>query len=192
MSLLTRLCLALGVIGCVLSFLGGRDYWLASKASSTPDQMTAEQLISRGAEGNPFVEISDFMPASNFVYEEKNGRWTEVFIPFGPLDENASAVTTVKAVFKSTQVKSESDIMSTFGVEKIQGMVMNKIESLGSEEKKLLSQSFPGANAADVLIIDVTKNPADMKSRSLASIGGGVACLLGCGGLGFVLLVKKR
>jgi hypothetical protein len=191
MSLLTRLCLALGVIGCVLSFLGGRDYWLASKASSTPDQMTAEQLIARGAEGNPFVEISAFMPASNFVYEEKNGRWTEVFIPFGPLDENA-AVTTVKAVFKSTQVKSEIDIMSTFGGEKIQGMVMNKIESLGSEEKKLLSESFPGANMADVLIVDVTKNPADMKSRSLASIGGGIACLLGCGGLGFVLLVKKR
>lgn len=47
MSLLTRLCLALGVIGRVLSFLGGRDYWLASKASSTPDQMTGELLVTR-------------------------------------------------------------------------------------------------------------------------------------------------
>lgn len=192
MSFLTRICLALGVIGCVVLFLGGRDYWLASKASPAPDQLTASQLISRGAEGNPFVEISEFMPATNFVYEEKSGRWTEIFIPFGPLDENAENVTSVKAVFKSTKVSSEAEIYSTFGVEKIQGMVMNHIESLGSEEKKLLSQSFPGANLADVLIVDVTKNPADMKSRGLVSIGIGLACLLGCGGLGFVVLAKKR
>ena len=59
MSMMTRLLLGLTIIGGMFSFLGGRDYWHASKADSTPEILTAAQLLARGAEGNPFVEVSE-------------------------------------------------------------------------------------------------------------------------------------
>lgn len=168
-----RFILAIGVLGAVFTFMGFRDFLHASKAGAVPDQLTAAQLIARGAEGNPYVEISSFEIGDNFVYEEQQDtkRWNKVWIPFGDAQEMMTPGAPVKAVMKSDRVKSEMDIGGEFGKAVVRGMVMNAIESLGSEEKKILSGSYPGSDVDNLLIVDVSKDPAAMKQKG-ATFGG--------------------
>ncbi len=192
MSFLNRVFFALIILSCVFAFLGGRDYWLASKAGAEPDKLTAEQLISRGLNGNPFVEITEFSLGDNLVYEEKAGKWTKVWIPLGPASETGVHTDAVKAVITSGKIKSEDDLGMVAGVSTLRGMVMNQIQSLGGEEKKLLSQSYPGTSGSDVMVIDITKDPVKMKSQGMLFGGLGIAGILVSTVIGFLKLAGKR
>lgn len=186
-----RIILGLGVLGAIFTFMGFRDFLHASKAGAEPDKLTAAQLIARGVDGNPYVEISNFGVGENFVYEEENGRWNKVWIPFGDIGEMMMPGTPVKGVLKSSRVKSQMELEGEFGREVIRGMVMNAIESLGSEEKKILSESYPGSDVGNLIIVDVSKDPAAMKQHGLTFGGIGVVALLACGGLGFYMYKKQ-
>ncbi|MBL8813664.1 MAG: hypothetical protein JNM43_26090 [Planctomycetaceae bacterium] len=188
---MVRLLLGLGVLGAVFTFMGFRDFLHASKAGAEPDKLTAAQLIARGAEGNPYVEISDFMTGDNFVYEEENGRWNKVWIPFGDFGEMMNPGTPVKGVMKSNRVKSQMELEGEFGKPVIRGMVMNAIESLGSEEKKILSGSYPGSNLDNLIIVDVSKDPVAMRQQGLTFGGIGLVALVACGGGGFYMYKKR-
>lgn len=133
-----RFILGIGVLGVVFTFLGFRDFLHASKAGAEPDKLTAAQLIARGAEGNPYVEISDFMVGENFVYEEQQDtkRWNKVWIPFGEIQDMMTPGTPVKAVLKSDRVKSQMELEGEFAKPVVRGMVMNAIESLGSQRRE--------------------------------------------------------
>lgn len=187
-----RFILGIGVLGVVFTFLGFRDFLHASKAGAEPDKLTAAQLIARGAEGNPYVEISDFMIGENFVYEEQQDtkRWNKVWIPFGDEQEMAPG-TPVKAVLKSDRVKSQMELEGEFAKPVVRGMVMNAIESLGSEEKKILSGSYPGSDVSNLLIVDVSKDPVAMKQKGATFGGIGLVALLVSGGCGFYMWKKK-
>lgn len=192
MSLLNRLFLGLAVVSCVFAFLGGRDYWLASKAGNEPDRLTADQFIVRGPSGNPFVEITDFALGENFVYEEKSGKWARVWIPLAALSENSGQSQQVRAVVTSSQIKSENDLDMISSRQTLRGMVMNQIQSLGSKERQLLSDSYPGTDGADVLILDVSKDPVKMRSHAMLFGGMGVVGILASCVIGFFMLVRKR
>lgn len=188
-----RFIIGIGVLGAVFTFMGFRDFLHASKAGAEPDKLTAAQLIARGAEGNPYVEISEFMVGENFVYEEQQDtkRWNKVWIPFGDFQEMMTPGTPVKAVMKSDRVKSQMELEGEFGKDVVRGMVMNAIESLGSEEKKILSGSYPGSDVSNLLIVDVSKDPAAMKQKGATFGGIGVVALLISGGCGFYMWKKK-
>lgn len=160
------------------SFLGGRDLWLAMKADAEPDQLTVRQLIARGAEGNPYVEVSDFFLGDNFVYEEKDGTWRTVWLPIGPAENQGEPLTSVKLVVKTNSVKSEADLPAIAATPGLRGMIMNHISSMGSEEHKILSSSYPGTNLNDVLIFELNKDPAQMKKMGGAFFGIGLTGLL--------------
>lgn len=182
-----RFLFAIVVLSGTFAFLGGRDLWLASKANVEPDKLTAAQLISRGAVGNPHVELSEFFIGDNFVYEEEHGRWQTVWLPVGPVEDADKPMITVKAVLKSKKVTSEADIMTLASSKSLRGMVMNHIESLGGDEKKILSDSYPGTNAKDVLIFEVGKDPAQMKKMGGTFFGLGVLGLLVSAGIAVVV-----
>lgn len=189
---MVRFLLGLGVLGAVFTFMGFRDFLHASKAGAEPDRLTAAQLFARGAEGNPYVEISDYATGQNYVYEEEKGRWNKVWIPFVDLSEaQSNPGATVKGVLKSNRVKSDMEVTGEFDKPSIRGMVMNAIESLGSGEKKILSESYPGSNVDNLLIVDVSKDPVAMKQQGLMFGGIGVVALLACGGVGFYMYKKR-
>lgn len=71
--------------------------------------------------------------------------------------------------------------------ESLEGLVINRIESLNSEEEELLRQSFPQINLEDVLILEDGRLPSSKgKSVGLMS-GGGVLVFVGL----FLLLRRK-
>ena len=186
-----RFLFAIVILSGTFAFLGGRDLWLASKASIEPDKLTAAQLIARGADGNPHVEISEFFIGDNFVYQEEAGRWKTVWLPVGPVEDVDQPMTTVKAVIKSYKAKSDADIMSLAATPALRGMVMNHIQSLGGDEKRILTESYPGTNAKDVLIFEVGKDPAQMKKLGGTFLGLGIVGLLVSAGIGIVVIRRN-
>ena len=173
-----RALVALLALFGTFTFLGGRDLWLAIKADSEPDRLTARQLIDRGAEGNPFVEVSEFFLGDNFVFEEKEGKWQTVWLPVGPAENQGEPLTAVKLVVKTNSVNSEADLLGIAAMPNLRGMIMNHVSSMGSDEHKILASSYPGTNINDVLIFELNKDPAQMKQLGGAFLGIGIVGLL--------------
>jgi len=65
----------------------------------------------------------------------------------------------------------------------IQGLVINQIDSLDSEEEELLLSSFPGLDMDKVLILEDGRTPASLGKSLGMTLGGGLISLLGLGWL---------
>lgn len=61
--------------------------------------------------------------------------------------------------------------------ERVQGLVVNEVESLDAEEIGLLRESFPNADFGQVLILEEGREPAS-SGKYLGMMGGGVALML--------------
>jgi hypothetical protein len=83
---------------------------------------------------------------------------------------------------KTVDFNTVGDIPDTWIYEdEIQGVVINQIESLDSDEKKLLWESFPTADLNNVLILDKGREPSLTFLPHLMIIGGVVLIFLGIG-----------
>lgn len=195
-----RAVIGLAVVGIGLMVWGGMEWNLGRGASSKPERITLKQLIARGPEGNPNIILTDFELGDNYVYEEKNGVWQGVYVPATPTGEANAPVgpgrpaAPIKAVIFSLNVKSEAQIEPVLGKRELPALVTNRIKSLGSEEKRLLQNSY--GNGIDVdhcLVIQEGRTP--MSGAILALIfGGGLLCLLGSAGIvvGSIVADHKR
>lgn len=201
---MTRFNIALVIVGGVLVFFGIQEMRLSSGCKNEPQKISCAQLCEKGTGENSHVEMTDFvLPESVFVYNEstKGGGYTCIWIPAVPIDgdyvkEYQKAMeagtqpptpTGLKVIVKSKSVKNEKDLEALAGRDSIQGVVVNKIESIGSEEKKILVQSYPGSNIDTCLILEVGRKPAGMGKIAGFFAGGIVAA-----GLGIVLLISKK
>ena len=91
-------------------------------------------------------------------------------------------------IVKTEKFETIGDIPETMlPEESIEGLVINKIDSLDKEEKELLKQSFPDANLDKVLILEDGRKPAPM-IKWLGMIGGGVLLIL----VGVGILFRSR
>ncbi len=70
-------------------------------------------------------------------------------------------------------------------LDKVKGMVVNQISSVGWEEQRLLRQAFPEINFKDILILQEGRKPAG-PITSFGMMGGGGALMLVGVGLMFV------
>ncbi len=73
-------------------------------------------------------------------------------------------------------------------LDKISGMVVNEISSVGWEEQRLLKQAFPEINFKDVLILQEGRKPSS-PAASFGMMGGGGALMLV--GLGLMFVSKS-
>jgi hypothetical protein len=88
---------------------------------------------------------------------------------------------------KSTDFDTVGDIPETWSYEEeVQGVVINKIKSLDSEEKNLLRESFPIADLDTVLLLDKGREPGS-SVLPLLMVGGGVILI----GIGIGIIVKQ-
>ena len=69
----------------------------------------------------------------------------------------------------------------------VQGLVINRIENLDSEEKNLIRQNFPQIDLEQVLIVEQDREPSS-RSKSWGMMGGGGILIL----LGVFLFFKKK
>lgn len=65
--------------------------------------------------------------------------------------------------------------------EKVKGLVVNQISSLGWEERRLLKDSFPELDVKEVLILQEGREPASATKSFGLMGGGGVLILVGLG-----------
>jgi hypothetical protein len=66
-------------------------------------------------------------------------------------------------------------------VPSIQGLVINEIESLGSDEKRLIRESFPGVNLTNLYILEEGRKPSSAFKYLGMMVGGCVLSLFGVG-----------
>lgn len=101
-------------------------------------------------------------------------------------------LTGIKAIVKTKRFKKVVDFPEVFlqREEGVQGIVINEIESLGTEEADLMRESFPGADLENVLLIEEGRTPTSTMN-SLGMMGGGIV-LIALGIFWMVSSSKKK
>jgi hypothetical protein len=195
--MLFRLGIALIVGGCILGYFTFREGQLASSASAKPEEISLKALIDRGPAGNAHIILKDFVgfpEESVFEYENNNQNYyTKVWIPVIP-KEAADAPGHaprggVKAIIKSNKVHDDGALRQLSHQPTIQGMVVNRIESLGSDERKELEKSPLGIDTAHCLIIQHGRTPS---GAGLILLMGAGTIVLVAGGVGLLVLGARR
>jgi hypothetical protein len=187
MRILFRIGLALLVIGGVFFYLGLKERALASKATAGPEEIPLAKLLIRGADGNPNIVLTQFVPCEDYVYEEDATHWTGAWVPVVPFDKNSpekihtETPKNVQALIFTIKARSESELFQRLNRPKIPALVVNNIVSLKSEHKKLLQEKYPETDFEKCLIIQEGREPAG-NTQLLAMIGGGgLAAVVGLG-----------
>jgi len=204
-----RLKLGLIIGGLVLAYFGVQEFRLSMGTSTEAVQVDLAALEKGEALENNHVLMGEHYAdyaGCVYEYEEGNGRVTHTYYPvisenhsfFAGLEKLAEkydsinaapesewpTIDTFKVLVKTKRFKNVKSIPEGLGNEdKIQGLVINLVESMDSEEEKLIKQTFPKLNIDDVLIVEEGRKP----SSALASFGmmggGGLLSLLGLGWL---------
>ena len=204
-----RILLVMLVGGGALVFFGIQEMRLAKATKPEPQSITAADLIKSGPGDNAHVVMKDFLMCEfAYVYQanKKGGAWKNVWVPVVPVggDYHKKILSMVKPdgtlgggtppmpddirlIVKSSKVPNEQSVGALANQETLQGVIVNKIESLGGEQKKILKESYPGVDFANVLILEHDRKPAT-PGKSFGFVGGGA--VLSC--VGVLGLVKKR
>jgi hypothetical protein len=194
--ILPRLVILAVIGGGFLMYMAYREWRLSSTAASAPEDLTLAALIARGPEGNPYVRVSDFDTGRNFVYQpgKYGGGWETVWVPAAPVapgarPEEMDDIKMPELIIKSSHVHSQADLDALVVKPTLEGMVINSIESLGSEEKKHLSSHYPYVGFDKCLILDEGRKPSGAASVFLMG-GGGLALVVG--GVGAIVYMRTR
>ena len=198
-----RLKLILVIAGIACIFFGVQEIRLRSAADEIPQEITCADLEANGPGDNAHVVLSDFILCDfAYVYEEKNSKWSKVWIPAVPLggeyhqqllsmlDDQGNLTgelpmpNNVSVIVKSSDVQSESDVELLSSRDTVQGVIVNVISSLGSDEKKILKDSYPSVNFDQCWILEVGRKPASMGKLAGFCLGG--LALLAVGGVMFL------
>ena len=189
-----RINLALVAIGCVLYFVGVQEARLASRANSQPQQITLANLLKSRPGGHIYLDLSGFVLRDNLVYEAKSnaGPYTKIWVPADPIGQQGETLLPgvpipmtsgpIKLIIKSTDHSSDVEIaaLAMEGVNgSVRGMLVNEIESMGGEEKKLLQTSHRGTNFDTCYIFEVGREPSGAIKVIAFFLGSIVFFLLG-------------
>jgi len=194
-----RLKLALIIGGAVLAYFGVQEYRLSMGTSTEPAKVDLAACENGETLENNHVLIGKHVADYNgsvYEYEEGNGKVTHTYYPiisddhpffeqlaalyekYGENIESAPesewpSIDTFKVLIKTKRFKTVDSIPDGLGdQEKIQGLVINLVDSMDREEEKLIKQSFPKLNMDDVWIVEDGRKPSSAVS-SLGMIGGG-------------------
>ncbi len=155
------------VAAAVLVFGGG--YWIKKKmdedtlrsgAKSLPQQMSVVDLERDGPGNNIYIELADFAAGGTYVYETKGNSkyWQTVWIPLiargSEYDKRLSALKEgdpmppgpFRVILKSGHIVDERSLDRELASDSITGMVINDIEEMSGEERRLLEKHYPGVD----------------------------------------------
>lgn len=102
-------------------------------------------------------------------------------LPGSVLPEDASDISVLVKTHAFKTVASIPDGWSDS--EEIQGLVINRIESLDPKVKKLIRKRFPSARVDEILLLEEGREPSS-RGSAFAELGGGALLIfIGLGGL---------
>jgi hypothetical protein len=197
------------IIGAVVGYYGYREYKLSAGASATPEPISIEEL-AKGVPANPYRKIGECAPVEySVVYMEKNGKIEYAYYPIiSRTDPYWGKVTTLllkhggdtskikpsdapvlesfSVLIKTNRYATKSALMAAeFPDKDISGMVVNAIESLGSQEEKLLRQAYPKFDAKNTIIFQENRKPTS-SSTAMLMLGGGAFLIVLAPALWFI------
>jgi hypothetical protein len=185
------------LVGVMIIFASVKEFALLSTSSARPHELTLAQLIAHGPGKNEHVRITDFVAAKRFVFNYQVGRmekllmdpdgtkkpWTAVHVPLYPRGSPEPA--RVRVVFTSFKVKNQAELERHFSRPVLQGLVMNRVQSLNSDVAKLLLKDFPGTDFSKCWVI-VEREPPTEGPNVVALVCGIVMVAVG----GFLSALK--
>lgn len=195
---LNRINAALVVGGFMLGFMGVQEMRLAAAAKAEPQRITCADLSARGPGDNAHVELTNFILCTqSYVYEGRaaNSPWDKVWVPAVPVggafhQQVMQLLATqpnfagpmpvpsdIKVLVKSTRTRNDMEMTTLSNRPSLRGVVVNKIESLGKDELKLLQQSYPGTNFSSCYIMHEGRALGNA-SMNLAYFGGAAVLVL--------------
>jgi hypothetical protein len=172
-----RLPIGLLVGGIALLIWGFKEKSLSDASSQVPETISLQQLIARGADGNPNIVLTNYRLCDNYVYEGPGsgstviGSWTKIFVPIVPPDGDPFTKNP-QALIHSTRVKKVEDF-AMLQTTQLRGMVTNRITSLDSKERNLLLQVYPNINFDRCIIFQEGREPKGSDTILLILLGGG-------------------
>ncbi len=195
-----RFKLLLFVAGVALLYVGYNEWRLASGAGDAPVRMTCAQLEASGPGANPYVSIGNFVLMQDaFVckYRPSDPKYfVTCWLPAVaagnattqpamrlPSGANGSPAAIrgrdIRVLVKSTQAHNTAEVAALSDRPRLEGVVVNRIESLTAEEKDLLAQSYPGLNFDKCWILEEGRKPLGTWRPMLFMVGGASALFFG-------------
>ncbi|MEZ6125568.1 MAG: hypothetical protein R3C49_20675 [Planctomycetaceae bacterium] len=179
-----RLNAALVVIGGMLIFFGFQEIRLRSRSGTAPLEITLSELLKNGPGSGVYLTVTGKLPTDDgFVYSERGGRYTEVWVPCVPIEGTGNA----NFLLYSKKTPTESDVAGMAMNASHTGMIINDITGLDAETKKLLG-TIPGVNPDTALVFEVDRTPASVAKIGAMILGG---LLLMLGGLFWIFFVHS-
>jgi hypothetical protein len=212
-----RLKLALIVIGGVLVFIGGREWFVSRGATAEPAAVDLAALERGETPGNNHMRIGRHValyPEAIFKSEVPEsqvgppGPGAKVNYCYYPIishehpfiqavaklvaneggPENVAdrpalpGINNFAVLVKTKRFKTVGAIPDDPGNETaVQGLAINRIESLEDEAEKLIKQSFPTVDLEKVIILEDGRKPASFAGSWGMMLGGLALAALGVG-----------
>lgn len=197
--------LAIVIGGIVLAVYGHKERSLAQGAEAEPRTVTLRELEDGGTGSNAHVVVTDFVPLVDFIVVRTKERssdpekWEQSWIPLVPSDsehvkrllasdESEKLPTPRVRVVLKTGSGTQAGLESYLRKQSIQGMIVNAVESLGSEEQGILRQRYAASDVARLLILEEGRTPTKTPLATamffaglciaLAGVGWGVASVV--------------
>jgi len=200
-----RIKIAMVIGGAVLAFFGFQEFRVSSGTSSEPLAVNLAELERGEIPSNPHLTIgSHFALYGGCIYEFEQSKYgsgqpsgsskvTMCYYPIVSAEHpliQAIANESEDFDFGNLAVVVKTKRFKTFGAlpddilaqeNAVQGLLINKIDSLDGEEKKLLQESFPSVDVDKVLILQEGRKPSSVFLSLGMLLGGVVLSLLGIG-----------
>jgi hypothetical protein len=179
----------LAVVGGMLIFFGIQEMRLSAMAKSEPTQMTLQELLEKGSPDNIYLTLTDvncILDETVLYGDERGGRITKVDRAWIPATTPGGGMGDVKLIIKCTKASKEHEVAAIASQRSFTGMIINQIDSINREERKLLASGLPGTNLESAYIFHERRTPSGAGLVILYFVGG--LALLG-GGLFWIFLV---
>jgi drug/metabolite transporter (DMT)-like permease len=178
-----RLAIGLLAIGGLLAYFGYQEWKLASASSAGPQDLTVEELLARGPDGNPHVRLKNFKLGEQweyYQYEDAND-WSCVYVPALPKGSNAAAAGAGKVIVVTNHARNEQEFATLRTRATLTGTVVSA-KDLGDDYKQPLAADYPGTDFDKSVLLQEGRQPSSQDTLVLM-LGGGVGLVVGGGGL---------
>jgi hypothetical protein len=178
-----RLAIGLLAIGGMLLYFGYQEWRLSSASSAGPQDLTVEELLARGPEGNPHVRLKNFKLGEQweyYQYEDAND-WSCVYVPALPKGSNAASAGSAKVIVITNHARNEQEFATLRTRTTLTGTVVSA-KDLGADYKQLLAADYPGTDFDKSVLLQEGRQPSSQDTL-LMMLGGGVGLLVVGGGL---------
>jgi hypothetical protein len=200
-----RIKLIIAVFGGILVFWGVQEFRVSQGTSAEPVAADLAALESGQEPPNPHMQLGAHLalyPAAVYEYSQSKyasgdpgptARVNHCYYPIMSVPDAAPTagdasfdLNRIAVLVRTKRFRTIGDIPDDFRNEtSITGLVVNRIQSLDKQERKLILESFPTMNLDKVLILEDARRPASL-AKSGGMIGGGL--LLGLIGVAWMFL----